>query len=236
MDGACGLELLLLELRPGTELNSDRAVLSVSEHERAAALRTDELRAEFVASRAFLRRLLGRRLGVAPEDVPLGEGPAGKPELAAPRRDRLRFSTSRSGGLALFAVTVGREVGVDIEVLRADGDELAIERRFLAPAEQARLASPAGAERLRAVTRYWARKEAFLKAAGVGLWAPWRCIDTSGSTVRLTDDALQLAGGSWSLLDLDVPASHVAAVCLSGQLASAFRPEVRGAEEGTLDP
>jgi phosphopantetheinyl transferase len=70
----------------------------------------------------MLRALLARYLDRDPRALDFVIGPHGKPALLAeegtPAMD-LRFNLSHSGRLALFAVTAGREVGVDIEC--ADG-------------------------------------------------------------------------------------------------------------------
>lgn len=231
------VELVLLDLTAAGDLRPALDLLTTSEHARCEALRTAELRRDFVVSRAFLRQLLARRLGLAPGDVPLREAFSGKPELEAVGGRGLRFSTSRSAGLALFAVAVGCEVGVDIEVVSPHGDLVALERRFLSPPEQATLSSLAGIDRTRAVVRFWARKEAFLKATGVGLWAPWPLIDTSTPAAALGGRAERLGGGHpWTIVDLDVGAAHAAAVCVEGAVGPGWRPDLRRVEERPFDP
>ena len=84
-------------------------------------------------------------------------------------REDLRFNLSHSGGLALVAVTAGREVGVDLEVARRRVDELAIAARVLGGAQAARLA--ADPRRASEFMRAWVAHEAAVKCRGPGLSA-----------------------------------------------------------------
>jgi 4'-phosphopantetheinyl transferase len=124
------------------------------------------------AARRALRILLARYLGEdGPEAIELALGPRGKPRLAD-RPERLAFNLSHSGALALVAVGVGAEVGVDVERLRPRRDLAALARRVLAPAAVAAVEA-APAERREAVFyAAWTRHEARVKCLGGGLGAP----------------------------------------------------------------
>ena len=117
------------------------------------------------------------------------------------------LGSSRTPGTMLLAVSLGIEVGVDIELVR-DGPWRTLPAHALSDREQADLASCDAQSRGRMFLTYWARKEAILKAAGVGLsiepqrvevTAPWEPAgitavpDEIGPTSR------------WSLVDLHVP-------------------------------
>jgi 4'-phosphopantetheinyl transferase len=87
-------------------------------------------------------------------------GEHGKPYLPA---CGLRFNMSDSGDLALYAVALDVEVGVDIEQVRAiDGH--AIARRYLPAPEAAAVSADPGV-----FFRVWTRREAYLKCIGIGL-------------------------------------------------------------------
>jgi phosphopantetheinyl transferase len=98
----------------------------------------------WVASRWALRRVLENYLDQPAAAIELETAELGKPHL----RDggELEFNLSHSAGLALVAVTHGRPVGVDVELIE--------ERRPLSFYED------------------WVRREARLKCLGVGLGAP----------------------------------------------------------------
>ncbi|MGO8875821.1 MAG: 4'-phosphopantetheinyl transferase family protein [Acidimicrobiales bacterium] len=202
---------------PGGEVS----LLSGEEVGRAGRIRSELDRRRYVTSRLWLRHLLGDHLGLAPAEVSYRTGSNGKPELAPP--SPLRFSVSRSGGVALYALSCGREVGVDVEEHSAQADLSAMERRFLSAAEREELGRLDGAARAAAFFRFWARKEAFLKGLGVGLDAPWALVDTTGEVVRFEGTAAAFPDGSvaWSVRDLDVTPAHAAAVSVEGDLAAA---------------
>jgi 4'-phosphopantetheinyl transferase len=96
-------------------------LLCPAELARAARIVPARKRVLWARSRGMLRALLGRYLDRDPLDLRFALGPHGKPALlpeeGGPATD-LRFNLSHSGGLALVAVTAGREVGVDVEVAR----------------------------------------------------------------------------------------------------------------------
>ena len=92
--------------------------------------------------------------------------PQGKPGLPG---SRLRFNLAHSGEVALVAVTRDRDVGVDVERVRPDADRWALVDHALTARERHQLQRIAPTERAHAFLSMWARKEALLKAAGVGL-------------------------------------------------------------------
>jgi 4'-phosphopantetheinyl transferase len=140
------------------------ATLSVEEVERAQTMAPDRAR-RFVAARGTLRELLGSLIGLAPSDVKIGYGAHGKPELDGP----LRFSVSHSGELVLIAVALGREVGVDVELVRRLFDRDGFARAVLETEEQEAVTQLPETARDSALLAAWTRKEALLKAAGEGL-------------------------------------------------------------------
>ena len=139
--------------------------LSTEEQQRAAAFHLPRDRARFLASHGFLRDVLSRYLRIEPAKVTFRLGPAGKPELAGD--SPIRFNLSHSGSCALAGVTVGREIGVDIEEQRPMPDALQLAKRFFSQAENRVLLGLAGDSF--AFFRCWTRKEAYMKARGLGL-------------------------------------------------------------------
>ena len=158
-----------LDVAPG-QLEELRAVLKPGELTRADRLLQAHHRVHSAAARGYLRRLLGRYLGVSPQSVELQFNSFGKPALAGElAAGGLRFNVSHSHGLALFAFARGRELGVDIEKMRPDFATAEIAARFFSAAESERLRSLAPEHRQRAFFECWTRKEAYIKARGDGL-------------------------------------------------------------------
>jgi 4'-phosphopantetheinyl transferase len=71
--------------------------------------------------------------------------------------------------VALVGVTIGREIGVDVERLREVRHAEHIARRYFHAAEIAAIAAAPASERNTTFLRIWTGKEALLKALGAGI-------------------------------------------------------------------
>jgi 4'-phosphopantetheinyl transferase len=159
-------------------LEALRDTLDPDERRRAARFVFARDRDRFVAGRGTLRELLARYLGRAPGELAFSYGPHGKPAVAGAARD-LRFNLSHAGGLALYAVAEGRELGIDVETMRPDFATERIAERFFSPAERAALRRVAAEQRCEAFFACWTRKEAYMKALGRGFSLPLDAFDVS---------------------------------------------------------
>ncbi|HEX8991104.1 MAG TPA: 4'-phosphopantetheinyl transferase superfamily protein [Anaerolineales bacterium] len=149
------------------------ALLSPDEGERARRFYFEVDRLRSVAVRGTLRILLGRYLDLQPEEIRFTYGQFGKPALGEAAGARwLHFNVSHSEDLAVFAFARSQPVGVDAERIRSITDESRFAAQLFSPAESAILNSLSGYERVHAFFRLWTAKEAFLKAAGLGLTIP----------------------------------------------------------------
>jgi 4'-phosphopantetheinyl transferase len=155
------------------DLGGVRAVDSVAaSHLTTAEIRRADhgvpaVRHRRVMLRAGLRQFLGELLGVPPSRVPLLEDD-GRPYLPGALGE-LRISCSAGGRAGLVAVAPGWPVGVDVEMLDADGARSAFAEGWLCPSEERLLRRLPRSRRPEAVTRCWPQKEAVLKGLGVGL-------------------------------------------------------------------
>lgn len=147
------------------------ASLAQDERERAARFRFDVHRNRYVAGRGLLRRILAPLLAVEPGEIVFRYGAKGKPSLDRPAAD-LAFNLSHSANGALFALSRGRELGVDLEALRPLHDADALVERFFHHREREVYARVPGEERLSCFYCGWTRKEAYVKARGDGLSLP----------------------------------------------------------------
>lgn len=151
----------------------ERGLLSAAEQARAARFVRAEDGLRWAAARGILRALLGACLDAEPAALRFAQGSHGKPRLAAgpdaSGAGDLRFNLSHSGDTALYAVTLGREVGVDVELPRRAVDHVAIARRILGAAEADRLAALDPTTRASEFRRAWVRWEAVLKCRGTGI-------------------------------------------------------------------
>lgn len=137
--------------------------------EKIHRLRKEEDKCRSLGAWLLLVHGLGQA-GIAPGDIRLTEGDAGKPSLT--NYPDVHFNLSHSGERVFCAVS-GREVGCDVEQMGSV--DLAIARRFFTPLETALLTEIPGAESQRQMFfRLWTLKESFLKAVGRGMTLPLR--------------------------------------------------------------
>jgi 4'-phosphopantetheinyl transferase len=197
-------------------------MLNTEERERAARYLRPRDRDRCVARRGILRQLLARYLATDPRALRFATGAHGKPSLASVGAAAgLTFNLSDSDGVALYAVARDRSVGVDLERVdpRAARDEVA--ERFFSRREVDALRSLPAQQQGAAFFTCWTRKEAYIKAHGVGLSLPLDQFDVSlgpGERAALLATAWDPADTSrWSLTELPAIPGFAAALCAAGR-------------------
>jgi 4'-phosphopantetheinyl transferase len=195
--------------------------LSEDERSRADRFRFEGDRRRYHASRGTLRAILSRYVRFPPREIVFVYSVKGKPSLPSRAGEcDLRFNLSHAGGIALVAVALGRDVGVDIECIRDGTLAEEIGERFFAPAEVAAMRELPPAERSRAFFHCWTRKEAYLKARGEGVSLPLRSFQMAlapgdpAALLATPDDPRECS--RWSLQDLAPGCGYAAAVAVAG--------------------
>lgn len=148
----------------------DVAMLTPEERARYhAAYRDRRAHALAVRTRAELRWMLSREIGLPPQKVPITCDAHGKPRCLHPEAADLDFSVSRCGECAIIVLGDAKGVGVDVEeVLDEEPSEENLEVVFDQEEFDAWASLPTGLRR-KAFTQAWTVKEAALKASGLGL-------------------------------------------------------------------
>jgi 4'-phosphopantetheinyl transferase len=159
---------------------------------RASRFHTENLARRYLRSHRALRAVLAR---FTAGHLNFAVSSTGKPYL--PGEPNLKFNLAHSHEMALIAVTLEYEVGVDIERLRYITDYAAIADHFLPPSEALALRQSGEANCKRDFFRRWTRFEAMLKARGVGLYG-----------------AGEELGGDWTVEELDIAPDFAAAVAV----------------------
>jgi 4'-phosphopantetheinyl transferase len=216
--GAGTMDLWVLPLADLDATRLDVSVLDSEERRRVATLERVDQHWRYVATHLRLRQLLGSYLGLAPAAVSFWRQPCpccaaahGRPAVHSHARP-LYFSLSRSRDLALIAIAPA-PVGVDVEAL-PQPQTVSEVSALLHPAEQAEIASASVSQRAGAFACVWTRKEAYLKAIGVGV------------THELAADYLGTEGRvagppGWTLIAAPVAAGYRGAVAVQGDLSLA---------------
>jgi len=226
VDGAFEVVVSRLDVGPDA-FRALAALLSDAERERASRFAFDRDRNRFIAARARLRELLAARMGVLPESVELTYGAHGKPSLARRFADSdLRFNVSHCDDIAVYAFSCGREIGIDVEAVRAipDADDLAA--RFFSDRENDAYLALDRRDKPQGFFNCWTRKEAFIKALGDGLYHPLDSFEVSlapGEPARILRVESTPGGRcGWRMESFSPSPGFVAAV-----VTERFRPKVR---------
>lgn len=200
--------------QPRDLLEKFRGTLEPDELQRAERFHFEKHRSSFVVGRGFLRYVLSRYLETEPEALKFSYGEYGKPALDG----RLHFNMSHSHRVALLAITEDRQIGVDVEHIRADFATADIARRFFSAAEVESFDSLTKEEQVEAFFRCWTRKEAFIKATGKGLSQALDAFDVTlapgvaAELLRVEEDD----ASRWFMSDIDAGSDYAAALVVEG--------------------
>jgi 4'-phosphopantetheinyl transferase len=209
-----------------TRIPELKTILSAEERDRADRFHFEKDRHQFIESRATLRLLLSQYLNVAPEGIAYSLSAHGKPRLSD---SDLRFNLSRRDGLALIAFAKGREIGVDVELIRPDLDLWEIAEVSFSESERETLKGLPQADQVAGFYNCWTRKEAFIKAIGEGFSFPLKQFDVSlapGDPAKLLSirrDPISLEAKDeadrWTLQEIPVPEGYAAALAFEAPAA-----------------
>jgi 4'-phosphopantetheinyl transferase len=165
---------------PAIGLDELKQTLSADELERASHFHFDVHRRSFISRRAILRILLAGYLEATPDALEFSYNEFGKPRLAAPVREpAISFNLSHSGELLRIAIGLDRELGIDVERIDESAAIESVAQNFFSGAEVAALESLPPTRRRAAFFSCWTRKEAYIKARGMGLSIPLESFDVS---------------------------------------------------------
>ena len=205
--------------RSPTEVAQFQKLLSSDELTRAHRFRFDSDRNHFIVARGTLRTLVGHYLTVPPDDLHFSYSSFGRPSVTHHKAaSAFDFNISHSGGIALMAFSVGRQIGIDVERIRRNFATGEVAERFFSATERAALGELPEKDRHTAFFHCWTRKEAFIKALGEGLSHPLDQFDVSLdprtpaamlATRPDVNEALR-----WILRDIEVPDGFAAALAL----------------------
>lgn len=152
---------------------SFESLLTSDEAARAGRFLQSADRDRFVIGRALARTMLSRFAPQPPKQWVFVIDERGRPHLASEHASgNLRFNLTHTDGLVACAVTVGREVGVDVERVTRRLTHEHIPERFFSPREVRDLRALPEVEQDAAFFDYWTLKESYIKARGLGLALP----------------------------------------------------------------
>lgn len=180
-----------------TFTTDDLALLTESERNQAARFLFEKHSARFIRSRATVKRIIGGIAQLPAKDIHIGTGRCRGcgdsrhgPPCVRDFEDELRISISHSEGYSMLALSRRSAVGLDIERVRPmELEHLAASTLSITERRHV-LRHPSGIPRSVAFLRCWTRKEAVLKAVGIGLYADLPRLDVQpdiGGEVRIRE-------------------------------------------------
>lgn len=156
---------------PFNENLMDISVLSRDEIMRSAEYKFNVHKKHFVMYRCALRKILSYYGNKRPEEVMFGYTEYWKPYLLL-NPEEIQFNLSYSNNLAVLAITLGCQIGVDVELVKLFDDMTSIAKQFFSAPEYSKLSSLPETGKVEAFYDIWTTKEAFIKAVGKGLSYP----------------------------------------------------------------
>ncbi|MDR1057525.1 MAG: 4'-phosphopantetheinyl transferase superfamily protein [Coxiellaceae bacterium] len=142
-------------------------ILNLQERERAAKFMVNNAASSFIIARGILRTLLAKYLNLQPQEIIFRQNQYGKLYLES---SPLQFNLSHSHEIALFIFALNTPVGIDVEFMRVDYNFTDIAQRFFSKVESEKLFALPKDKQLQAFFNCWVRKEAVIKAQGVGMF------------------------------------------------------------------
>ncbi len=193
-------------------------LLSADEHARARQFKFPQHQQAFITARGILRLILSRYLNTPPQSLIFEQGPHGKPALTFPSAPSISFNVSHSHHLALYAVTLENDVGIDIEYHRSTLNLPGLIQRICSTQEKSILASLSPVEQKKGFFTCWTQKEAYVKAIGKGITIPLETITVSlprSNSIELGELGNKNQEVSmWSLSEIAVDSDYSAALAI----------------------
>lgn len=210
---------------PALALHKISAWLSPEESARAQRLINVIHQQRYRASHAILRDILAKYVGIKPHMLRFQFSTHGKPCLDKGQNQlHLQFNMTHSRDMALYAVTSNIEVGIDIEYIQSHLEGMKIAKRYFSENEYEQLLSLPEPEQLNGFYRCWTRKEAFLKAIGLGLSFPLKNFDmdlldmSQGTLLRIEgNQQLQNPDLQWQIESIPVDDNFSATIAYPGE-------------------
>ncbi|RJR20214.1 MAG: 4'-phosphopantetheinyl transferase superfamily protein [Desulfobacteraceae bacterium] len=151
-------------------LKSLEEILSQGELSKLQSAKNPSRRVTYTIGRGILRMILERYTGINPSNLDLYYGPSGKPALSKEKNCRTHsFSLSHSGEWLIIAIGMLIDLGIDVEFKKKSLRALDLSERFFSRCEALMVKNAEVDRRTEVFYRIWVRKEACLKALGIGL-------------------------------------------------------------------
>jgi 4'-phosphopantetheinyl transferase len=196
-------------------------VLSAEEKQRAAHFHFERDRLCYTVSHTLLRQVLSKYTQRAASDIEILTERNGRPYVA---ERSIEFNLSHTDKLTAIAVCTS-PVGVDVERVRQVGEPLPA---LIGREDAETIAHLKQSDRQVAFFQCWARKEALLKATGMGLLENLERVSVGiGPNSEIVSSIAEIDAWRWRVLDLHVPEGFAGAVACEADEAEVAYRDVR---------
>jgi 4'-phosphopantetheinyl transferase len=183
------------------------AYLAEGERARAAEILHLPRRAEYRAGRMLLRHAVWRVTGLEPPGIMIEAKPSGQVFVW----NGPRVSISHSGGIVVAAVSTDHALGVDIEESASESRLRRLLPALFPALSEAIDAAPETESRIARLT-VWTRREAVLKAAGVGLAGRIAAVEIMAEAAGAATVEARFAGVTWQIADFTLPGGAIGSI------------------------
>lgn len=192
-----------------------KKILSEKETTRANKLTLPKVKNNFIISRGILRALLAKYTRQKPEELIFEENQYGK--LFLKTSSNIFFNLSHSNDLTLLAFTLKNQIGIDVEFIRQNIDIESIAKKYFSSRETLELLNVSPEKKIPAFFNCWARKEAFIKAIGLGLSYQLSKFDVDVTSFGTKQIPINIkdpvyAQQNWQLFSLGLEENYAAAM------------------------
>lgn len=235
MNESCEAHSLVVNCNdiPG-KIGQMKALLSPSELERADAFHFEHDSRRYISAHAMLRKVLSDCTGKQPQDLEFREGPFGKPYLSNHRH--IRFNLSHSKDLIAVAVTLNREIGVDVEKCVPFDGITNMAKRTMTDKEYQRFLDLDKTRQTQFFYTCWVRKEAIVKSWGKGVDDDLCNIPVMENHSSDKDKIICSFHGNiwktWRVEDIQIGNGYVGALSIEQDTNSKPTLKTRGKEAG----
>lgn len=201
------------------ELRHHESLLTNAEIDKANRFTNLEKRQRFIIARASLRKILSLYTKSRASTLDFEYGPGGKPYLSD--NTGINFNLSYSQNMAMVAVSMHREPGIDIQAIAQVTEPESVARLVFSPAEISYLLSLDVHQRQMTFCQTWVHKEAYIKALGTGFSRPTHtfsvCPTPGNMDALYHDESNPLATTEWRLMEIKAPTGYCAALAAAGR-------------------
>jgi len=214
------IHILIIEFSKFTnQFNQYYKLLSKKEKQRADKFHFEKDRHVFAITRAILRLMFSQLLKIKPSEIKLKKNDYGKPYLDGSHNSNIFFNVSHSKNYAIIGINLDSEIGVDIEFVNEKFITDEIAKNYFSKYEIDKYFSLSEHKKVKSFFNLWTRKEAYIKAKGMGLSIPLNSFDISldetspiiikiGNKINISD---------WHINNLSINNDYCASLIYSGQ-------------------